>query len=142
MIKEYKKVYKREPKDDKSDGWKQKDDPKNLKALDYQSVKIEAKPLPDENNSDIKQPMHKPLWFEINRNEFEELTGGIYNNQDNNDFKVMINKRTYDLKNARKFWMKVTAHKTITSETKKLYNELIRKDIDALTNEQNNDIRN
>ena len=47
--------------------------------------------------------MQKPLWFEINEKEFEELTGDIYNNQDNNDFKIIINNRTYDLKNAKKF---------------------------------------
>ena len=48
--------------------------------------------------------MQKPLWFEINKKEFEELTRDIYNNQDNNDFKIIINKRTYDLKNAKTFW--------------------------------------
>ena len=42
--------------------------------------------------------MRKPLWFEINKKEFEELTGDIYHNQDNNDFKIIINNRTYDLK--------------------------------------------
>ena len=47
-----------------------------------------------------KREMQKPLWFEINKKEFEELTRNIYNNQDNNDFKIIINKRTYDLKNA------------------------------------------
>ena len=46
--------------------------------------------------------MQKPLWFEINKKEFEELTRNIYNNQDNNDFKIIINKRTYDLKSAKK----------------------------------------
>ena len=69
-----------------------------MKALDYQPVKIETKPLSDENRSDIKQPTHESLWFEINRKEFEELTGDIYNSQHNNDFKIIINKKTYDLK--------------------------------------------
>ena len=48
----------------------------------------------------------KPLWFEINKKEFEEFTGDIYNNQDNNDFKTIINNRTYDLKNAKKIQWK------------------------------------
>ena len=39
-----------------------------------------------------KREMQKPLWFEINKKEFEELTRNIYNNQDNNDFKVIITK--------------------------------------------------
>ena len=58
------------------------------------------------NQSQLKKilrEIQKPLWFEINKKEFEELTGDIYNNQDNNDFKIIINKRTYDLKNAKKF---------------------------------------
>ena len=46
--------------------------------------------------------MQKPLWFKINRKEFEELKGDIYNNQDNNDCKFTINRRTYDLKNEKK----------------------------------------
>ena len=56
------------------------------------------------NQSQLKKilrEMQKPLWFEINKKEFEELTGDIYNNQDNNDFKIIINNRTYDLKNAK-----------------------------------------
>ena len=55
--------------------------------------------------------MQKPTWFEINKKEFEEfeeLTRDIYNNEDNNDFKTVINERTYNLKNANKFWMEVT----------------------------------
>ena len=44
----------------------------------------------------------KPRWFKINTKEFEELTGDIYNNQNNNDFKITINKKkNYDLKNAK-----------------------------------------
>ena len=36
--------------------------------------------------------IQKPLWFERNRKELEELRGGIYNSQDNNDFKITMNK--------------------------------------------------
>ena len=46
--------------------------------------------------------MQKPLWFKINEKKFEELTGDIYINQDKNDFRIIRNKRTYDLKNAKK----------------------------------------
>ena len=79
-----------------------------------------------------KRKMQKLLSFEINKKEFEELTRDIYNNQDNNDFKIIINKRTYDLKNAKNLWMEVTTRKTTKSEGKKLYNKLIQKDIDTL----------
>ena len=37
--------------------------------------------------------MQKSLWFEINRKEFEELTEDIYNNQDNKDSKIIVNKK-------------------------------------------------
>ena len=46
--------------------------------------------------------MQKSLWFEINIKEFEELTRDIYNNQDNNDFKIIINRKTCDLKKCKK----------------------------------------
>ena len=69
--------------------------------------------------------MQKPLWFEINKKEFEELTRDIYNNQDNNNFKIIINKKTYHVKNAKKFWTEETTPKTMKSEAKKLCNELI-----------------
>ena len=66
-----------------------------------------------------KTEMQKSLWFEINIKEFEELTRDIYNNQDNNDFKIKINKKTHDLENTKKFWTKVTTRKTTKSEAKK-----------------------
>ena len=91
-----------------------------MKELEYQPAKIETKLFSDENKSDIKQPMHKALWFKINKKEFEELTGDIYNNQDNNNFKIIINKKTYDLKNAKKIWMEVITNKIRKGEAKKL----------------------
>ena len=78
-----------------------------------------------------KTDMKKPIWFKINKKEFDELTGGIYNNQDNNNFKIMINKKSYDLKNAKKFWTEVVTRKITKSEAKELYNKFIQKDIDT-----------
>ena len=81
LIKEYKKVYERESKYDKSDSWKQKYDPKNLKTLDYQSVKLETKSLSDEDRSDIKEltqlkqlnlnEISKPLWISLPRKDLD-----------------------------------------------------------------------
>ena len=45
--------------------------------------------------------MQKPWWFKINKPEFEELASDIYDNQ-NKDFKITINKKTYDLKKRKK----------------------------------------
>ena len=64
--------------------------------------------------------MQKPLQFEINIKEFEELTRNIYNNQDNDAFKIIIKEKTYDLKNAKKFCTEVATPKTTKSEAKKL----------------------
>ena len=43
------------------------------------------------------------------------------------------------MKNAKTSWLKVTTSKTTKSVAKKLYDELIQKDTDALTNEKSND---
>ena len=53
-----------------------------------------------------EKKMQIPLWFRINKSEFDELKSNIYNNQNNKDFKITINKKTYDLKNAKKFGQK------------------------------------
>ena len=45
------------------------------------------------------------------------------------------------MKNANKFWTEVTTRKITERETKKLYNELIQKDINALKKEKSDDIR-
>ena len=50
-----------------------------------------------------KEPQ-KPSWFEINRSKFEEVTNNIYNNQDNKDFKINTDGRTYDLEKAKTIW--------------------------------------
>ena len=54
----------------------------------------------------IEEKMQMSLLFRINKSEFDELTSGIYDNQNNKDFKITINKKTYDLKNAKTFWTK------------------------------------
>ena len=40
-----------------------------------------------------KKKMQIPFWFKIKKPEFEELTRDIYNNEDNKDFKITINKK-------------------------------------------------
>ena len=79
----------------------------------------------------IEEKIQKPWWFKINKPEFEELTGDIYNNQNNKDFKIIINKKTYDLKNTKNVWAKITKSEISKNEAKKLYKELIQKDFDA-----------
>ena len=90
-----------------------------------------------------EEKMLIPLWFRINKSEFDELISNIYNNQNNKDFKITINKKTYDLKNAKKKknWTRVTTSKISKNEAKKLYKELIQKDIDVLEREKSNSIK-
>ena len=88
------------------DGEKVKDEEK--RGGDYKKFEIidKKKQKSEWTEEKTKTEMQKPLWFEINKKEFEELTRDIYNNQDNNDFKIIINRKTYDLKNAKKFGQK------------------------------------
>ena len=85
-----------------------------------------------------EEKMQKPWWFKINKPEFEELTSDIYNNQNNKDFKITINEKTYDLKNAKQFWTKITKSEISKNVAKKLYQELIQEDFDALKRERSN----
>ena len=62
--------------------------------------------------------MQIPLWFRTDKSDFDELTSDIYDNQNNKDFKITINKKTYDLKNAKKFWTKMTKSKISKNEAK------------------------
>ena len=78
------------------------------------------------------EKMQITLWFRINKSEFDELTRDIYDNQNNKDFKITIDKKTYDLKNAKKNWTKITRSKISRNEAKKIFKDLIQKDIDAL----------
>ena len=79
-----------------------------------------------------------PLWFRINKSEFYVLKSNIYDNQNNKDLKITINKKTYYLKNAKKFGIIVSTSKISKNEARKLHNKLIQKDIDALEREESN----
>ena len=40
-----------------------------------------------------EEKMQIPLWFRINKSELDELTSYIYNNQNNKDYRITINKK-------------------------------------------------
>ena len=132
LIKEYKRVY------EKSDGWKQKFDPKDFTALNYQPVKLKTELLSHEDRSGIKQPtqlkqlnlneISKALWFEIHRNDFISLIKDVVDNLDNKDFQTTVDNRKYDLK----FLLKLILKKISENEARELYNGLIKLDVDAL----------
>ena len=45
-----------------------------------------------------EEKMQIPLWFNINKPEFDEITSDIYDNENNKDFKITINKKTFGQK--------------------------------------------
>ena len=76
----------------------------------------------------------KPLWVKINRNNFNSLMLDVYNNLNNNEFKSTVNKKAYDLKNAKDFLEKIIIQKISEKDVKKLYSDLITSDITKLKN--------
>ena len=154
LIKEYKQVYERQSKNDKRDSWKLKCDPRNLKALDYQSVKLERKSLSDEDRSDIKQPtqlkqlnlneISKPLWINLSREDFNLLIKDVPDNLDNKNYKTNADGRIYGLKNAKKFLLEIGTKKISKDEVRYLYDNLIKPDVDTLekSKSRGNDKRN
>ena len=67
----------------------------------------------EETETKKKKPdeIQKPLWIKLNKNAFDSLTEDVYNNLNNNKFKTTVNKKAYDLKNAKKFLVKITTQK-------------------------------
>ena len=63
--------------------------------------------------TETKKPdeIQKPLWIKLKNNEFDSLRQDVYNNLNNNKFKTTVNKKTYDLNNAKKFLLKITTPK-------------------------------
>ena len=53
--------------------------------------------------------IQKPLWVKINKIDFDSLIQDVYNNLNNNEFKTTVDKKTYDLKNAKKFFVRITS---------------------------------
>ena len=48
--------------------------------------------------------IQKALWVKLNKNDFDSLTKDVYNNLNKDEFKTTVNKKAYDLKNAKSFW--------------------------------------
>ena len=154
LIKEYKKNYDKESKNDKNDSWKQKYDPQTFKALDYLSVKLGTKSLSDEDRSDIKQPTQlkqlnlneksKPLWINLSREDFNLLIKDVADNLDNKNYKTNADGRIYGLKNAKKFLLEIGTKKISKDEVRYLYDNLIKPDVDTLekSKSRGNDKRN
>ena len=95
--------------------------------------------IKDQNQLKKKRPrqknpdeIQKPLWVQINKNDFDSLIEDVYNNLNNNEFKTTVNKKVYDLKNAKEFWVKIITQKISKKEALELYSDLITPDITEL----------
>ena len=73
-----------------------------------------------------------PLQVEISRNDFHSLIQDVGNNLNNSEFKTTANKKDYDLKNVKKFLVKIITQKIGKNETRKLYSDLIITEITVL----------
>ena len=92
----------------------------------------EKKRLIEEINTKKLDKIQNPLWIKLNVNYFDSLTQDFYNSLNNDKFKATVDGKAYDLKNAKKFLVKITTEKISEKEALKLYSDLIIPDIAAL----------
>ena len=78
--------------------------------------------------------MQIPLWIKTNENDFDSLIQDVYNNLNNNEFKTTVDKKIYDLTNAKKSLVKITTQKISEKEALKLYSDSITPEITELEN--------
>ena len=75
-------------------------DYKQFEAIDigYQEPKLTKK---EETVTKRPDRIQKPLWVKLYKNHFDLLIQDIYNNLNHDEFKFTVDKKTYDLKNAK-----------------------------------------
>ena len=103
LTKEYKKDYDREPKYDKNNNCKQKYGPKDLRNLKYQYVKLlhELKQLMElKQLQPDKIPKH--VWVKLSNKDYISSIKDATNNLDDNNYRTIMNRHTYDLRNSEK----------------------------------------
>ena len=76
--------------------------------------------------------IQKPSWVKLNRNDFDSLTQDVYKYLNNDESKTTVDKKTYDLKNVKKFLVKITTQKITEKEALNLYSDLTTPDITVL----------
>ena len=50
--------------------------------------------------------MQKLSWIKLSRKDFESLIKDVADNLNNNKFKTGVDGKAYDLRNAKKIWLK------------------------------------
>ena len=76
--------------------------------------------------------MQKTLQVKLNEIDFDSLIQDVYNNLNKDEFKSTVDKKSYDLKNAKKLLVKIITQKDSEKDALKLYSDLITPDITAL----------
>ena len=57
---------------------------------------------------------------DLNKNDFDSLTPGVYNNLNNDELKTTANNKPYDLENAKKFLVEINTQKNCEKEALEL----------------------
>ena len=102
------------------------------KKYDYKQFEIIYNRDQRLKSSKKTDEIQRPLWVKINRNDFNSLIQDVYNNLNNNEFKTSVDKKTYHLKNAKNFLLKITTQKISEKDALKLYSDSITPDITKL----------
>ena len=68
----------------------------------------------------------------MNKNDFDLLRQDVYNNLNNSKFKIIVERKVYDLRNAKRILLETTTKKISEKEAFKMYSDLIIPDIAAL----------
>ena len=102
-------------------------DYKQFEIIDNRDQRLKSPPKKTDE-------IQKLLWVKTNKNDFDSLMQDVYNNLNNNEFKTTVDKKSYDLKNGKKFLEKITTQKISEKNAKKLYSDLIAPDITKLEN--------
>ena len=62
----------------------------------------------EETKTKKSDEIQKPLWVRLNKSDFDSLIQDVYNNLNNDEYKTTVDKKAYDLKNSKKFLVKIT----------------------------------
>ena len=109
---------------------------KKQNSLKQLIIEIKDQNQLKKKETETKKPdeIQKPSRGKINKNDFDLLTHDVYNNLNNNEFKTTVDKKTYDLKNAKRFLVRITTQRISKEEALELYSDLIAPDITVLEN--------
>ena len=109
---------------------------------DKQPTQLKIEPWPDDYRSNIKQPtqlkhlklneISQPLWIKFSKNDFISLIKDVNDNLEIKDYQTNVGDNNYNLKNAEEYLLEIITKKNSKDEALRLYNDLIKPDVDAL----------